>query len=200
MGYTAVIDYGAGNLMSVMNSLRFLGLESRITGTAEEIRKADRLILPGVGAFPAAMDCLEARGLIPLLREEAEKKPLLGICLGMQMLFDESEEIKTCAGLGLIPGKVRRIRTEKKLPHIGWNSLDFHNPSPICAGIAPGAYVYFVHSFCALPENPEHLVASADYGEAVAGIVAAGHVIGCQFHPEKSGDVGLQMLQNFCEM
>ena len=200
MGYVAVIDYGAGNLMSVMNSLRFLGVESRIASTVPELQQAQRLILPGVGAFPAAMESLKNSGLIEAIQSLAEEKPLLGICLGMQMLFDESDEIRPCCGLGLIPGKIRKIQTSLKLPHIGWNSLSFQNACPIRKGIEDGSYVYFVHSFCAVPQNQENLIATADYGEQVAGIVAKGHVIGCQFHPEKSGDVGLKMLRNFCEM
>ena len=200
MGYVAVIDYGAGNLMSVVNTLRFLGIEARVCNKAEELQQADRLILPGVGAFPAAMESLQKSGLVQCICEETQKKPLLGICLGMQMLFDESEEIRPCAGLGLIPGRVRRIETDLKLPHIGWNSLDFKNPCPLLKGIDSGAYVYFVHSFCAETARGENLIATANYGEDVAGIVAAGNVIGCQFHPEKSGEIGLKMLRNFCEM
>ncbi len=200
MGYVAVIDYGAGNLMSVVNTLRFLGIEARVCNKAEELQLADRLILPGVGAFPAAMESLQKSGLVQCICEETQKKPLLGICLGMQMLFEESEEIRPCAGLGLIPGRVRRIETDLKLPHIGWNSLDFKNPCPLLKGIDSGAYVYFVHSFCAETAKSENLIATANYGEDVAGIVAAGNVIGCQFHPEKSGEIGLKMLRNFCEM
>ncbi len=201
MGYVAVVDYGAGNLMSLVNTLRFLGIESRVASTSGELREAERLILPGVGAFPAAMEALEQGGLAQCIQEEAAKKPLLGICLGMQMLFDESDEIRPCRGLGLIPGRVRKIRTERKLPHIGWNSLDLkRRDCPLLQGIGDGAYVYFVHSFCAEPAFEENLAATADYGEAVAGVVFSGHVFGCQFHPEKSGEVGLKMIQNFCEM
>jgi glutamine amidotransferase len=200
MGYIAVIDYGAGNLMSVTNALNFLGYENKITADIGEIERADRVILPGVGAFPAAMDNLTEKGFVPVLKEQAKKKPLLGICLGMQMLFDRSFEISECAGLGLIPGIVRKIRTDLKLPHIGWNSLEFKNPCPLLDGIEPGAYVYFVHSFCAETARPSDLIASADYGEHVAGLVACGNAYGCQFHPEKSGDVGLKILKNFCAL
>lgn len=200
MGYVAVIDYGAGNLMSVVNSLHFLGIESRIVSSPVELAAAERLILPGVGAFPAAMEALETSGLTDCIRQQAAQKPLLGICLGMQMLFEASEEGRPCQGLGLIPGRVRRICTDKKLPHIGWNSLDFKNACPILDGILPGSYVYFVHSYCAVPARQENLIATASYGEQVAAIVAKGRIVGCQFHPEKSGAVGLQMLQNFCKM
>ena len=200
MGYVAVIDYGAGNLMSVTNALEYIGAQSVITADKGVIARADRIILPGVGAFPAAMDNLEKAGLVQVLCRESENKPFLGICLGMQMLFDRSFEIRQCAGLGLIPGEVRKIETALKLPHIGWNSLEFRNPCPILEGIDEGAYVYFVHTFCAVPENEENLIATADYGEHVAGIVARGNVIGCQFHPEKSGETGLKMLKNFCAM
>ena len=200
MGYIAIVDYGAGNLMSVSNALRFLGYDYQITSDADVIRRADRVILPGVGAFPAAMEDLTGKGFVPVLKEQTEVKPLLGICLGMQMLFDRSFEISECAGLGLIPGEVRKIETDLKLPHIGWNSLEFKNPCPLLKGIEPGAYVYFVHSFCAVTTEPANLIATADYGEHVAGLVAKGNAYGCQFHPEKSGDVGLQILKNFCEL
>ncbi len=200
MGYTAIIDYGAGNLMSVTNALAYLGADCRITADPAEIQKADRLILPGVGAFPAAMEQLEKGGFVDLLRREAATKPLLGICLGMQMLFDTSEEIRETAGLGLIPGRVRLIQADKKLPHIGWNSLELLQPCALTQGVPEGAYVYFVHSFCGEVARRENLIATADYGEHVAGIVAAGHVFGCQFHPEKSGEIGMQMLRNFVSL
>jgi len=198
MGYTAIIDYGAGNLMSVTNALRFIGQESRIVSDPTELERADRLILPGVGAFPAAMEQLDASGLTKKVRELAEKKPFLGICLGMQMLFDMGSEVRECAGLGLIPGRVERIQTELKLPHIGWNSLELKNPCPILRGFDGGEYVYFVHSFCALPSRPCDLAAAADYGAEVAAVVFRDNIFGCQFHPEKSGDVGLEILKNFC--
>ena len=200
MNRTAVIDYGAGNLMSVTNALRYLGEDWIITSDKNEIEKSDRMILPGVGAFPAAMKILREKGFEDFIKEQAEKKPLLGICLGMQMLFDESDEIETTKGLGLIPGRVHRVPTELKLPHIGWNSLKFNNPCPLLSGVNEGSYVYFVHSFCAETKYAENLIASADYGTEVAGIVSHGNVFGCQFHPEKSGEVGLTMLKNFCSL
>ena len=130
MGYTAIVDYGVGNLKSVTNAMKHLGLETRITGRAEELERADAIILPGVGAFPDAAERLRAPGLDKLLAEQAERKPILGICLGMQLLFDTGEEVRSCKGLGLVPGGVRKIATGRKLPHIGWNSLHFPNPSP----------------------------------------------------------------------
>ena len=200
MGTIAIIDYGAGNLMSVTNALSYLGFDHKITSDVGEIEASDRIILPGVGAFPAAMENLEKKGFIDLLRQQAQVKPLLGICLGMQMLFDRSFEITECSGLGLIPGEVRKIETTYKLPHIGWNSLEFVNASPLLEGFEEGPYVYFVHSFCAVTENRADLAATADYGEHVAGLVARGNAYGCQFHPEKSGDVGLRILENFCRV
>lgn len=200
MGYIAIVDYGAGNLMSVTNALNFLGYDNKITSEIDEIKLADRIILPGVGAFPAAMENLSNKGFLDLLREQTEKKPLLGICLGMQMLFERSFEISECEGLGLIPGEVRRIETSYKLPHIGWNSLEFVNQSPLLEGVPEGSYVYFVHSFCAVTKNESDLIATANYGQHVAGLVSRGNAYGSQFHPEKSGDVGLRILKNFCEV
>ena len=196
-----IIDYGAGNLMSVSNALGYLGLEHCVSREAAVLATCDKLILPGVGAFPYAMRSLREAGLVDLIREEtAQGKPLLGICLGMQMLFDDSDELEPTCGLGLIPGHVTRIRTEEKLPCIGWNALKFYNPCALLRGVEEGAYVYFVHSFCGHPERAEDLVATADYGEAVTALVARGKVFGAQFHPEKSGDVGLTMLKNFGEL
>ena len=200
MGYTAIVDYGAGNLMSVTNALNYLGCENIITSKVEELELAERIILPGVGAFPAAMACLRKNGLENEVKKQAEKKPLLGICLGMQMLFDVSYEIEKCSGLGLIPGEIRKINTNMKLPHIGWNSLNIKNDCRLLEGIEDGTYVYFVHSFCAEVKNPENLIAVADYGVEVAGIAARGNVFGCQFHPEKSGEAGLLILRNFCNI
>ena len=145
----AIIDYGAGNLFSVQNALRFLGLENQITRDASEIQKADGLILPGVGAFPDAMRMLREGGLVEVIREEAVRKPFLGICLGMQMLFDESDEFETTSGLGLIPGRVEKIVCPYKIPHMGWNHLEMNGQSPLLAGVPEGSSVYFVHSYMA---------------------------------------------------
>lgn len=193
----AVIDYGAGNLKSVTKALSFLGLPNAIVGEPSELELADALILPGVGAFPKCMEALQRAGMDREIVRQAEKKPLLGICLGMQMLLDSSTEMGQTAGLGLIPGRVEKIETPYKLPHIGWNSLKIVNPNPLTAGLADGDCVYFVHSFCARVEQAEHLAMVTDYGPDVTAMVARGNVFGCQFHPEKSGDVGMTILKNF---
>ncbi|MDR0858424.1 MAG: imidazole glycerol phosphate synthase subunit HisH [Oscillospiraceae bacterium] len=196
-----IIDYGAGNLHSVANAFRKLGVETFVSGDTAELAAADKLILPGVGAFPMAMARLSHLGLVPFIR--AWDKPLLGICLGMQLLFEIGNEIERGAGLSLIPGEVRRIEPgdpKLRLPHIGWNSLDIARPSRLLEGIEPGSYMYFVHSFCAEPSEPETLIASCGYGEQVAAVVQLGNYCGCQFHPEKSGDVGLRIYANFAKL
>ena len=200
MSYIAIVDYGAGNLMSVHNSLDFLGYENKIAASPEVIEQAAGVILPGVGAFPDAMDALHASGLTDAVLEAAKKKPFLGICLGMQMLFEESDEVRPCKGLGLLPGRIERIRTELKLPQIGWNALEILRPNAMTEGIASGDYVYFVHSFMACPAAEDDLAAVTDYGARVPAMVARGNLFGCQFHPEKSGEVGLKMLQNFAKL
>ena len=197
MGYTAIVDYGVGNLMSVKNAMGYLGLETRITGDAAELERADAIILPGVGAFPDAWEKLSGPGLDKALRREAQRKPILGICLGMQLLFQRGEEVRPCEGLGFVRGRVARIPTELKLPHIGWNSLRFTNDSPLFRGIDQGEYVYFVHTFCGMAEDPAQVIAETDYGVPVVAAVQSGNVFGTQFHPEKSGEVGLAMLRNF---
>ncbi len=197
MSYTAIVDYGVGNLKSITNAMGYLGLETRITGDAGELERADAVILPGVGAFPDAAERLRGPGLDRVLREQAEKKPVLGICLGMQLLFDGGEEVRHCAGLGLVGGQVVRIPTACKLPHIGWNSLTFPNPSPLFAGLDEGTYVYFVHSYCGMAADAADVLALTDYGVPVTAAVGRGNVYGCQFHPEKSGEAGLQILKNF---
>lgn len=196
----AIVDYGAGNLLSVSKAMEFLGFSVCITGEAKEIERADAVILPGVGAFPDAMDNLRATGLDRAVIAAAEQKPLLGICLGMQMLFDSGEELEHREGLGLIPGYVDKIDTPLKLPAIGWNSLSFKNDCPMLRGLDDGAYVYFVHSFCGHVKEREHLAASTDYGTEVTALVWRDYVYGAQFHPEKSGETGLQMLKNFWEL
>ena len=200
MGYTAIVDYGVGNLKSIANALGYLGLSSEITGQPDGLERADALILPGVGAFPDAADKLRQTGLDKAVLAQAAKKPVLGICLGMQLLFDEGEEVRPCQGLGLVSGTVEKIATDQKLPHIGWNSLTFPNPSPLFKGVEPGSYVYFVHTFCALPDQPSDVLAVTDYGGPVTAAVGRGNVYGCQFHPEKSGETGLQILRNFGEL
>ena len=197
MGYTAIVDYGVGNLKSVTNAMDYLGLKSCITSDPKELERADAIILPGVGAFPDAADKLRGTGLDRVLTTQAEHKPILGICLGMQLLFDWGEEVRECKGLGLVGGCIRKIETNLKLPHIGWNSLTYPNPSPLFAGVEKGSYVYFVHSFCGMAADPATVIAQTDYGTPVVVAVQKGNVYGCQFHPEKSGEVGLQILRNF---
>lgn len=204
-----IIDYGVGNLFSLKSSLAQLGQDTVVTADPDTIRKADRLILPGVGAFGDAMDKLVATGLVPVIRAEAEKKPLLGICLGMQMLFDESEEFGLHKGLGLIPGRVVRIPSTdvqgrpQKVPHISWNPL---NPvggrtdfaGTVLAGVTPGEECYFIHSYEAKPADEADRLADTVYGgRAVCAAAAHGSVVGCQFHPEKSGKVGLKIIEEY---
>lgn len=200
MGYCAIVDYGVGNLMSVSNAMKYVGVETRITSDVRDFELADSIILPGVGAFPDAADKLRAAGLDRVLIAQSEKKPILGICLGMQLLFERSVEVRPCEGLGFVKGSVEKIDTSFKLPHIGWNSLKFYNDSPLFAGIDEGCYVYFVHSFCGMAEAPGQVIATTDYGPSVVAAVQSGNVFGTQFHPEKSGEVGLAMLKNFGEM
>ncbi|NCE64241.1 imidazole glycerol phosphate synthase subunit HisH [Pseudoflavonifractor sp. 524-17] len=197
MSKIAIVDYGVGNLKSVTNAMDYLGLNSKITKDRDELERADAILLPGVGAFPDAAERLRGSGLDQLVIRQAERKPILGICLGMQLLFDWGNEVRECKGLGLVNGSVQRIQTELKLPHIGWNRLRFPNPSPLFAGLEEGDYVYFVHSFCALASRPEQVIAATDYGTSVVAAVQNGNVFGCQFHPEKSGEAGLQILRNF---
>lgn len=200
MGYTAIVDYGVGNLMSVSNAMHYLGFETKITSDAKELELADSILLPGVGAFPDAADKLRGPGLDQVLIAESQKKPILGICLGMQLLLERGEEVRPCEGLGFVKGSVRKINTALKLPHIGWNELHFQNDSPLFHGIDEGAYVYFVHSFCAVAEDESQVIARTDYGASVVAAVQNGNVFGTQFHPEKSGEIGLAMLKNFGEM
>lgn len=200
MGYTAIVDYGVGNLMSVSNAMHYLGFETMITGDAQDLELADSIILPGVGAFPDAAEKLHESGLEHTLMSQSIKKPILGICLGMQLLFEQGEEVRPCTGLGFIQGRVKKIDTALKLPHIGWNSLQFQNNSPLFSGIDEGAYVYFVHSFCGMAEDEDQVIARTNYGASIVAAVQKGNVFGTQFHPEKSGEAGLAMLKNFGEM
>lgn len=194
----AVIDYGAGNIFSVKNALDYLGFESVLTDKKEEIENADTLILPGVGAFPSAMKMLEQSGLIETIKTEAKKKPFLGICLGMQLIFEKGYEFEECDGLGLISGSVRKME-EKDLiiPHMGWNKLEVLNDCPLLAGLDDNSYVYFVHSYRAECDD-KNIAAYSVYGSRVPALVFDGNTVyGAQFHPEKSGDTGLQILKNF---
>lgn len=199
-----IIDYGVGNLFSLRSSLRAIGIDADYTGNPAEIRKADKLILPGVGAFRDAREALRSTGLDRVVQEEAGKgKPLMGICLGMQMLFDRSYEYGEYEGLGLIPGEIvpmeGRIPKDLPIPHIGWNELALKQPSPLMKNTANGDYVYFVHSYYA--ETPaEYVIATTDYGVEMTAAVQKDNVYGCQFHPEKSSEVGLSILKVFCEL
>ena len=201
----AIVDYGVGNLFSLSSSLKALGLETEVTRDAEKLRAADRIILPGVGAFGDAKAKLDDTGLVPVLLEEAEKKPFLGICLGMQLLFDRSFEYGEHAGLGLVPGQVVDLHndlTDKtlKVPHMGWNSLQIVKDDPLFKYFQDGEYVYYVHSFYAR-DCAVSTLGTSQYGNvAVTGAVRCGNVWGTQFHPEKSGDAGLRLLKAFAEL
>lgn len=196
----AIIDYGAGNLFSVKNALDFLDAENMIADRPEALELADALILPGVGAFPDAMRRLHASGLETAIQAQAQKKPLLGICLGMQMLFDSSNEFEETAGLGLISGTVRRLAAGGlKIPHMGWNDLTVLHPCALTKGLKGGEFAYFVHSFAAQTDDA-NISCYTVYGEHVPALVHSGKIYGAQFHPEKSGQAGLQMLRNFAEL
>ena len=197
MGYTAIVDYGVGNLKSVSNAMAYIGQKTLITGDAAGLERADAVILPGVGAFPDAADKLRQTGLDRAVLAQAGRKPILGICLGMQLLFDVGEEGRSCEGLGLVSGRVQLIETSYKLPHIGWNSLEFQNGSPLFRGLDDGAYVYFVHSYYLKAADEGIVTAVTEYGTQIHASVEQGNVFACQFHPEKSSDVGIQILKNF---
>ena len=199
MGYIAIVDYGAGNLMSVHNTLDFLGYENKIAASADVIENAAGVILPGVGAFPDAMAALTDSGLTEAVLKAAKEKPFLGICLGMQMLFEESDEVRPCKGLGLLPGRIERIETSLKLPQIGWNALHIVKDDPLFQYIREGEYVYYVHSYYG-KNCTESTLATSEYSIPVTGAVRAGKVYGTQFHPEKSGDTGLRILKAFAEL
>ncbi len=194
----AIVDYGAGNIFSVKNALDYLGLDCKLTSDKDEIKAADAVILPGVGAFPAAMAMLEKSGLIDTIKEEAAKKPFLGICLGMQMLFEKGYEFEECDGLGLVKGSVRYMdEPDLIIPHMGWNKLEKLNNCPLLENIGDDEYVYFVHSYKAECAD-ENIAAYSEYGGRVPALVFDGKfVYGAQFHPEKSGDTGLKILRNF---
>lgn len=200
----AIVDYGVGNLFSLKSSFAAINAEVTVTADAEVLKSADRLILPGVGAFEDAAEKLRKSGLGDVLYEQAQKgKPIMGICLGMQLLFDKSYEYGEHDGLGLISGAVRPISDvippDLKIPHIGWNALKFRASSPIFRYIKEGDHVYFVHSYYAT-ECDKAVTATAEYGAPLTAAVQSGNVFGCQFHPEKSGEVGLNILRAFCEL
>lgn len=200
----AIIDYGVGNLFSLSCSFSAIGAETVITGDEAVIKAADRLVLPGVGAFGDAARKLRECGLYDIIKREAENgKPLLGICLGMQLLFERSFEYGIHEGLSLLKGDIvpmeERIDKSLKIPHIGWNKLKFTKDSPLFKYINDGDFVYFVHSYFAENCN-DSLAATTDYGKDLTAVVSKGNIFGCQFHPEKSGETGLKILRAFCEM
>ena len=200
----AIVDYGVGNLFSLKSSFAAIGAEAVVTGDAEIIRRADRILLPGVGAFQDAAEKLRSTHLDILMKDMAASgKPLMGICLGMQMLFDKSFEFGEHEGLGLIPGEVRPISDvidpALKIPHIGWNALNITKPHPILKYVNSGDCVYYVHSYYAANCDGS-VIATSEYSADLTAAVARQNVCGCQFHPEKSGDVGLGILKAFCEM
>ena len=199
----ALVDYGVGNLFSLVSSFAAVGADAVATDDPDVIARADRVVLPGVGAFADARNKLRETGLDRVVIREAEKgKPLLGICLGMQLLLDQSLEYGVHPGLGLIPGTVRPIAEvipkSYKIPHIGWNALSFPAPHPLFRDVKEGEYVYFVHSYHAVTDK-SFVLATAEYGAELTAAVAKGSIFGCQFHPEKSGPVGLSILRAFCE-
>jgi len=196
-----IVDYGVGNLRSVQKALERVGAMAVVSDSAAVLDAAQGVILPGVGAFGDGMDNLVARRLVePVLHQVERGKPLLGICLGMQLLFEESEEMGRHQGLGLLPGRVVRFPDgDLKVPHIGWNQLS-GTRGDLLAGIEDGAYAYFVHSFYALPANGSDVLATTEYGLEFASVVGRGKIWGAQFHPEKSQEVGLRLLENFSRL
>lgn len=199
----AIIDYDAGNIRSVEKAVALLGYEAVVTRERETILSADYIILPGVGAFGDAMNKLEKYGLVDVIHEAVERRiPFLGICLGLQLLFESSEEAPGVDGLGLLPGRILRIpeKTDLKIPHIGWNSLSFPHQGRLFQGIAEGAYVYFVHSYYLEAKEPEIVKAATEYGTLIHASVERDNLFACQFHPEKSSEVGLKILQNFLKI
>ncbi len=196
----AVIDYDAGNIQSVIKAIKYLGADVILTDKEEEIMAADKVILPGVGAFPAAMASLNAKGLIPVIKKAAAVKPFLGICLGMQILFERGFEFEETEGLSLIPGEVHPIDAKGlKIPHMGWNSLEIKKDCAVTKNIKNGDYVYFVHSFAAKTDE-KYIASVTDYGGEIVASVCNGKVYGTQFHPEKSGGTGLDILRGFLDI
>ena len=199
----AIIDYGAGNLHSVQNALKYLGAENFVSDDSEKILSAEKIILPGVGAFGDAMAALEEKKLTDTVKKAVEMgKPILGICLGMQLFFDESEESPGVSGLGILKGKFKKIPkiSDIKIPHIGWNSLEMPKQSRILKDIGDEPYVYFVHSYYLEAENKEDVSAYSIYGQKIAVAAEKDNIFLTQFHPEKSGDIGLKILKNFIEL
>lgn len=198
MTTVAIIDYGVGNLHSIRRGIELAGASAKVTDELKEIKVADAIVLPGVGAFESAME--ELKDKLDVIREVVQAgRPLLGICLGMQLLLTRSEE-GNGGGLDLISGEVVRLPKSLKVPHMGWNSLELRREHPILAGIDPGSYMYFVHSYYARPEDSSTILATTSYGVEFPSIIAKGLIMATQFHPEKSGKLGLRLLQNFVRM
>ncbi len=199
----AIIDYGAGNLQSVKKALDFIGTENIITDDPEKIKSADKVLLPGVGSFGDAMDSMAKSGLVETVKECAlSGKPFLGICLGLQLLFEESEESPGVKGLGIFKGKIKKFSPDMglKIPHIGWNSLSIKQNDTLFKDIPENSYVYFVHSYYLHAEDENDIATVTNYGIDFHSAVGKGNIFATQFHPEKSGDVGLQILRNFASM
>ncbi len=195
---TGIIDYDAGNVKSVEKALQYLGEEVVVSRDPRVLFSTDRVILPGVGAFGTAMERLEQYGLIPVIRRITDQgTPFLGICLGLQLLFEESEESPGVKGLGILPGRIVRFSERQKVPQIGWNDLHFPRESRLFQGVPEGSYVYFVHSYYLAASDERNVAATADYGVTFHAAVEHDNVFACQFHPEKSDRVGLQILRNF---
>jgi len=199
VSHVAIIDYGVGNLRSVEKAFAATGCEAVVSGDESVLQSAERLVLPGVGAFASCMTALRERGFDSLVRERAAAgTPLLGICVGMQMLFEVSDEFGTTDGLGLLRGRVRRFANDLVVPQVGWNRIRQRRQHGLFAGVEDGAFCYFVHSYYCEPENTDLMVGETEYGVKYASVVANENICGVQFHPEKSQHVGLQMLKNFC--
>lgn len=199
----AIIDYDAGNLRSVEKALEALGQQVIVTKDAETIRQAEKVILPGVGAFGDAMANLQRLGLVEVIRETAASgKPFLGICLGLQLLFEDSDETPGVPGLGILRGHIKRIPEQPglKVPHMGWNNLELHHDGALFRGLPEHPYVYFVHSYYLEAEDPDIVTATAEYGVTIHASVQRGNLFACQFHPEKSSQIGLAILKNFAEL
>ncbi len=194
----AIVDYGMGNLRSVEKALEKVGAEVNVTRDPDELRRADRIVLPGVGAFGDAMANLEKRGLVEAIKEEvAAGKPFLGICLGLDLLFEESDEHGLHRGLGLLPGRVELLPTRLKIPQIGWNQVAIRKQSPLLAGIPDGSSFYFVHSYAVVPRQESDILCVTEYGCTFVSAVERGNIAAFQFHPEKSSSLGLTILRNF---
>ena len=196
-----IIDYKVGNLHNLKNALDFYSVKNQIVSVADEVRKADRILLPGVGSFTPAMEQLIKSGMLDVIKEKIEEgTPLLGICLGAQLLLDQSEEDGNHTGLGCIPGKVKRFKHQLKIPQIGWNQVSQQTNDPLFQKITDNMHFYFVHSYHMLVENSEHVLGLSSYGHEFTSVVRKDNFWGVQFHPEKSQNAGLQLLKNFCTL